>query len=146
MSALPGISLEEAFALFDAEPRWKKMLWAMNRHTKAIIRSPRTALRAIRLAYQRLSRGWDDRSLWDLDRHLGRTLGPQLIEMARIAHGYPAPYPGDFDGWVRDLRTAGEALDAYGGFEWGNDDYMTVRADAKSALLWVADNFGALWD
>lgn len=101
-------------------------------------------------ARQRVTRGWDDRSVWGLDHWLARTVGAQLVHMADIAHGWPHPYPGDFDGWVSDLRINGELLRRY-----ATDDHelslhdisdRTALLNAQSAMRWVADNFGALWD
>lgn len=103
--------------------------------------------RTVRWAYQRVVRGWDDRSVWSLDSHLAKTLGAQLVRMSEIAHGYPSEdYP--YDQWTADLKRHGEALLTYQRLNdevFGNGweaDYQPAR----EALAWVGDNLGALWD
>lgn len=117
----------------------------------------------VRLAYQRVHRGWDISALWGLDHHLSKTLGEQLVEMAEIAHGCPGNYgPYDctpenpnhqqdfekaFAAWTSDLRKHGEALQAYARYwEYDLDRRDDLYAPAQEALHWVAENLGALWD
>lgn len=120
------------------------------------------ARRAVRYAYQRVARGYDDRSVWNLGFYLPKYLGEQLVTMAESAHGYPDDYghthripddPSDnphFTQWTTDLRRHGEALLAFDrhrddldelGGEWGR-----VYSPAQEALRWVADNLASLWD
>lgn len=110
---------------------------------------------AIRFAYQRVFRGWDDRAVWSTDTVLAKNLGAQLVELSRIAHGYPGKgdYPVDstnesFERWVADLKTHGEALIAYSElqYELDGDDWDALYEPAQEALRWVADNLGSLWD
>lgn len=105
------------------------------------------ARRAVRYAYQRVKRGYDDRSVWNLNYYLPKFLGEQLVTMAEIAHGYPGEhYP--FDRWTADLRRHGSALitfheegdDAYG------DNWDTIYVPAQEALRWVSENLATLWD
>jgi hypothetical protein len=117
-------------------------------------RVPRNTRLTLFCARQRLTRGWDVRSVWGLDYWLGRTLGAQLVYMADIAHGWPGDYEGGFDKWVADLRLHGEALLHYARssddikytLTLSHDDEKAIHEQAQAAMHWVADNFGALWD
>lgn len=116
---------------------------------------------AVKWAYQRVVRGWDDRAAWGCGDQLARTLGEQLVEMADIAHGFPTDYgpvhslpdnPEDnphFATWVNDLRTHGEALLAYhrgDQLELTEAEWDVLSGRAQDALRWVADNLEKLWD
>lgn len=114
------------------------------------VRNPyRAGTLAVRHAWQRVVRGWDDRSVWCLHDHLAKTLGAQLVHMADTSWGYPgtAVYP-TFESWSADLRRHGEALLALhkGSFDCRPDDEDALWRPAREALRWVADNLGALWD
>jgi hypothetical protein len=122
---------------------------------RGLINAPGNA----RCAYQRLTRGWDDKSVWDVRDHLARTLGAQLVRMADVAHGYPAgidirfvpDVPEDDEAladWVAELRTHGEALLAYhvGHDDIAWDDRGEFALPAQAALRWVAEHLDDLWD
>lgn len=142
-------SVQEIFdsiqARLDAEPLWKKAKRPFIRakykyeHNKGWPRR----------AYQRLTKGYDERDIWSLDSWMARTIGPQLITMSEIAHGWPGEeYQGGFDGWVADLKKNGEALLAYAGRGEGDAPFYDpkVSEDATNAMRWVAEWFTALWD
>jgi hypothetical protein len=105
--------------------------------------------RDVLFAWQRLTRGWDDRSLWSLDWYVCRTLGAQLTQLADTTHGWPQSdeYP-TFEDWQAALRTHGSALteaantDITEGFE----NTQAAYVQAQESLRWVADNLGDLWD
>lgn len=113
-------------------------------------RRRRDAQLAVKWAYQRVVRGWDDRALWSIDSHLTKTLGEQLVSMARTAHGSPGDdYP--YERWTADLKRHGEALLTYSrthhdvyGDDW--EAWEAVYGPAREALAWVAENLAALWD
>lgn len=110
--------------------------------TNCALRQFRHATRQTRWAYQRVTRGWDERALWSLDYHLAKTLGAQLVTLSRIAHGHPNNWT--YETWTVELAKHGNALQAY-----ADDDlthYDTTYPPAKEALIWVAENLGALWD
>lgn len=102
--------------------------------------------RDIRYAYQRVVRGWDDRSLWSLDVALSRQLGEQLTRMADIAHGWPdcSDWDYTFESWVSTLRKHGQALTLYS--EGWTEDWASTGVPAQEALQWVSVHLGALWD
>lgn len=118
----------------------------------------KSGLGKVRMASQRVSRGWDDRSLWSLDDSLCKTLGAQLTALADTTHGWPGgdKYP-EFEDWTAALRKHGAALSAYSDrWDIETDDSLTIEArrkksdkivaDAKRALRWVAENLQGLWD
>ena len=117
-----------------------------------------SGLGSVRLASQRVTRGWDDRSLWSLDDSLCKTLGAQLTALADTTHGWPGgdKYP-EYEDWTAALRKHGAALTAYPTrWELDLDDSLTpevrnkkndkIVADAKRAFRFVAENLQSLWD
>lgn len=129
------------------------------------VRNPiRDARKSVRWAYQRVTRGWDDLSMWSVRDSLSKTLGAQLVEMANISHGCPPyypeqprlggpqmflPTPGDevHELWRGDLRRHGEALLAYSRDEAESPDIsLDLYMAAQESLRWVADNLADLWD
>lgn len=128
-----------------------------------ISEAPRRVMRA----GQRVVRGWDDSAVWSLDDHIAKTLGQQLVHLADVTHGYPPGYgditprtedsqfipdaPADdetYRRWVGDIRRHGQALLAYQEAHYTayGEDYDAIYQPAREALVWVADNFGSLWD
>lgn len=109
--------------------------------------------RQIKWAYQRVVRGWDDQSVWSLDSHLTNILGQQLVKMSEIAHGWPSSQGFEtFEEWVEALKTHGEALLTYQEKQYSafgfldGDEWDAIYQPARTALIWVADNLGGLWD
>lgn len=138
----------------------RRVYYDCRRQYYALRRAAMNAPGNAKYAYQRLTRGWDDRSVWDVRDHLARTLGAQLVRMADIAHGYPIgaadvrfipDEPADdemFADWVAQLRTHGEALLAYrAGYEDVSWEAREAFAQpAQEALRWVAEHLDDLWD
>src|SRR5882724_11835476 len=70
--------LDDVIADLDAYQRahpWRSKFWSAWRRLK---RAPHDSYWGVRWAWQRVHRGWDDRSIWSLDTWLARTLGAQL--------------------------------------------------------------------
>jgi hypothetical protein len=107
---------------------------------------PSRAVRGLKHAWQRLARGWDNQSAWNLNYALPSMLGAQLIYLGRIAHGYPPDYFGGFDSWTADLTVHGEALIRYGKDSLEDFDDSQLYESAQRALRWVAANLGSIWD
>ena len=107
------------------------------------------SVRDVLFAWQRVVRGWDDRSLWSLDWYICHTLGAQLTELAATTHGWPQSdeYP-TFEDWQAALRTHGSALTEAANTDISEDfeNTQAVYAKAQKSLHWVADNLGDLWD
>lgn len=105
-------------------PRRVRIWYAIRRSGRRI----RYAPRQIKWAWQRMCRGWDDRAIWNLDQHLCRTLGQQLILLSKN---------DDNDYWYH-----GEMLLRYGDEQLEDEGLEYARV----ALRWVADNLKYLWD
>ena len=66
--------------------------------------------RPVKWAWQRLTRGWDDRIIWSIDYYLARMLPIWLSCLKEVQHGYPDQF--------EDSRKWNEILDVIiGGFE-----------------------------
>jgi hypothetical protein len=151
------------------EPWWLPVAFAVRRFS---LRSP--VNRTIH-AGQRLLRGWDDRSTYDLGSHLCAQLAEQLEHLADTAHGWPSDdtYP-TFEDWTSTLRLKAAALRRFDGSPeseaalsaWyelvsdntsdpeavnvANETHQKIEAAdreaAKQAMRWVAENLDILWD
>lgn len=153
-----GNSEGDSFATFEAlmedyrlnRPLRQKITDCVHLPFCWYVRNPyRTATLAVRHAWQRVVRGWDDRALWSLDDHVAKTLGGQLVAMARSAHSYPGDEVySSFDQWRADLVKHGEALLVYQvkHYEVYGDEWDAIYGPAQEALRWVAEHFAALWD
>ena len=106
-----------------------------------------TVAREIVFAWQRVTRGWDDRSVWSLDWSLCKTLGAQLIYLADTSHGWPGndTYV-EFEHWEDALRFHGSVLSQVAIFSDDIDGETQRIESARLSLHWVADNLGHLWD
>jgi len=45
--------------------------------------------RSLRFFYQRLTRGWDDSEIWNLEAELARHILPRLRRFKQLNNGYP---------------------------------------------------------
>lgn len=146
-------------------PVWWPVAQYLNR------RPMRCLTGAVTHRYQRATRGWSERDVWDLDTHLCATISAQLTHLADNAHGWPAgeDYP-QFEDWTAALHQAASGLSGWANHEDsapvnatmtaadGPEEEFSAAADletgedaarlaaAKDALRWVADNLDALWD
>jgi hypothetical protein len=146
-----GMSADEFEAYLSAHRK------AFRGHYYALRRGLVNAPGLVKYAYQRLTRGWDDRSAWDVREHLTRTLGAQLVRLADTSHGYPVGVtdirfipdePADDESyafWIAEVRAAGEALLAYHA-AFDAPDWDGNCEPARAALRWVADHLDELWD
>ena len=112
--------------------------------------------RSIRWAWQRLTRGWDDRAIWSIDHWLAKNLSEMLPELAKVSHGWPAVlvnqaglYKGldpsfTFEDWQKELRKAGALFGRVAAEDYG--DYTLAEKEHKEAFEWLAKRAGALWD
>lgn len=120
-------------------------------------------------ALQRVSRGWDDRSLWSLDSSASRQLGEQLLALADVSHGWPGEQSefSTHNDWVTALTKHGNALVAYANFDYPasisdeeidefeytaenlkkeHNTQAAITKRAAAAFRWVAKNLESLWD
>ena len=114
----------------------------------------------VKWAYQRLTRGWDDRAVWDMDYYLAGLI-PQLVkELKEKGHGFPSDMvPEESIGEIsEEVETAvrekwNAILDSIAeGFEEYNQvrncmmhpDYKMVKFEKGFKLF--KKYFGSLWD
>jgi hypothetical protein len=86
--------------IFDKDPKKDPLrtraYWAVRRFwTNHWLVNPRDACRKIKFAYQRLTRGWDDRAVWSIDWWLDGMMPDILRKLKKDKHGIPTPM---FDG------------------------------------------------
>jgi|SRR5882762_2182644 len=134
----------EEWKLHPRTYQWRKhgvfALWVYARRVPSRIRQIRWSTRH---AWQRLTRGWDDASVWCLDYSLTKQLGEQLLQVAATSHHEFPPR--------EEAELYANALLAYSRWddELPADDFMeryaVLERDAQEALYWVAANLGRLW-
>lgn len=138
--------LEEAEAIIEARRRrerwYRPGVWML----RSLHHKLKDGRNEVRWAYQRVTNGWDVRALWSLDDHLSKSLGEQLVAMAKNSHGHPCDK--DPDEWTTEIRAAGEALLAYqkSHYDVYGDDFEAIYKPAQEALVWVSENLASLWD
>jgi hypothetical protein len=136
---------------------------ATNHYRKSSLRYWTTAIRHIlhrpKLAWGRMRQGYNYADVWGFDTYLARVIAGGLRELAESPHATPMMgsgyYPADINvftgiseeiqtrvetAWREDLREAARKLDMYVEDEWANHEL------GKEAMMWVAENFGSLWD
>lgn len=118
----------------------------------------------VKWAYQRLTRGWDDRAVWDMDYYLAKLI-PQLVkELKEKGHGFPSSMipvliPEDF---IEELSKETQILalkrwhDILDSIVEGFEEYSQVRncmmhPDYKmekfeKGFKLFKKYFGSLWD
>jgi hypothetical protein len=177
---LTMISPDVSWADWEEQRRIEKELlpdpWWLPAMQRVSQLSVRSAQRNVRTVTQRATRGWADRDVWSLDRHLCRTLAAQLQHLADKGNAWPGDTArwADEHEWQADLRRNAALLRRYAD-AWGSEaathdwyerstsrdvDPETVEAyseaihsaekreleGAKQALRWVADHLELLWD
>lgn len=99
--------------------------------------------RSIRFWWQRLTRGWDDSDLWNLDNTLAKLILPRLRRFRDVASGYPADLERDAQ-WKTELAKMITA------FETIADDERCYspqeQAWVQEGLDLFAKRFRSLWD
>lgn len=91
----------------------------------------------IKYALQRLTHGYDDNQIYNLDTWLTRELGRRMLVLAACADSYPPHMT--YEEWVDLLRIHGKALSEY-------DDFTDTSLPAQEALLFCAEYLPTLWD
>jgi hypothetical protein len=131
-------------------------------------------VRHLRHVAQRIGRGWDDTSTYDLGSWTTRTLADQLDHLAVTTHGWPDSLFVTFEEWEEVLhhqasqlrRYAGSseqtaALDRWYDLATSTETDPSVLEEARAeldaieaadllagklALRWVAEHLDHLWD
>lgn len=114
---------------------------------------------------QRARRGYSYADVWNFDSYLAQVVAGGLRGLAESGHAMPSVgssyYPPDVDwgnediaihetahaAWTADLIITAEKLERYVSEElisWEVEQQKS--AEAKEAMMWVAENLGSLWD
>jgi hypothetical protein len=83
--------------LFDEErdPWYTHVYWFVRRNGKTLWDLPHDTHRKLKFAYQRLTRGWDDRVVWSVDWWMNGIMPDILRQLKEDKHGIPSSM---FDG------------------------------------------------
>jgi hypothetical protein len=96
--------------------------------------------REFRYYWQRLTRGWDDSELWNLDATISEFVIPRLKRFKEYQHGYPSYMTEEeWDGILDQMILA---------FENNLEDFPTREQDkqAEEGLALFAKYYVHLWD
>lgn len=111
---------------------------------------------------QRLTRGFDDTELWNLDHTIIQFILPRLKAFKEQTHGFPGTFD-TMEAWQKTLNEMIWALEWYDSEDihddWKKDEYGNFLKDEKGELVpteenqrakdgWklFCDNFFGLWD
>ncbi len=122
---------------------------------------------------QKITKGYDDRAIWNLDSHITKHLANTIEELASKTNGYPSDYQS-FEDWVSKLNQVALDLRSYDDtqnqqiiqmekliekaatlkdskkLEELDIELEKLQAEkvkkAQEALIWIADNLPKLWD
>lgn len=72
------------------DPLRTRVYWGVRRWAKRIWEAPSDSYYACKYAYQRLTRGWDDRAVWSIDYWLDDKMPAMLRQLKRDKHGIPS--------------------------------------------------------
>lgn len=92
------------------DPWYTTVYWNVRHYSKLLWGAPRSAYYTTKYAYQRLSRGWDDRAVWSIDWWLDDKMPAMLRKLKEDKHGIPMdmfdglPTEGD-DGYTHSDAT-----------------------------------------
>lgn len=93
-----------------------KMIWdmadAIDKPFYPVYRSEKEWQNRIKSAYQRATRGYSDRDLWNLGCVEAKRLSIMLDALAEEAHGYPAGY-GDRSRWLKHHNMSDEEFEQW---------------------------------
>ena len=116
--------------------------------------------RYLRSWWQRARDGYSAPDVWGFDTYLAQVIAGGLRQLIANNHSTPTTYyEGELETatkedwseaserWLADLTAAADKLDRYVSDEILSMEEETRRyAEAKEAMMWVAENFGSLWD
>lgn len=71
------------------DPLRTRVYWGVRRWAKRIWGAPSSAYYSLKYAYQRVTRGWDDRAVWSIDWWLDDKLPAMLRKLKQDKHGVP---------------------------------------------------------
>jgi hypothetical protein len=105
-------------------------------------------IRRIKWVFQRLFRGWDDRTLWDLDYHIAVFVLPRLKEFKKIPRSYPAMFHSskEWDDVLNKMLFAFEHIvdDSYF-LEKETSEIKEIEEKIQAGLELFGKYFRGLW-
>lgn len=103
-------------------------------------------IRKIKFAYQRLTRGFDDSELWNLDHTISRFVLPRLKEFKRkySVRGTPSQIETNEE-WQAILDDMIKAFEIMSQSEFPDYDKNKIEQVEKGLQLFVK-HFNSLWD
>jgi len=127
------------------------------------IRSIRNVVRTPKWWYQRITRGYSDKDMWNADMYLAGIFAGVLDWYIRNSKGVPMVYADHDDPYSTDIETMiikrdSEYLNHISIFrEYLNNGYAmsedwqekfggVLDKDIKDSVHWLADHFIELWD
>lgn len=138
-----GLDINSWQYQMDVRARYARHPWWTPLAYAAVDRPAMHVVNAVRHAWQRVTRGWDDALVFNFDSTVTLTLADQLDELADQAVGWPPleEYP-TFEDWQAAIRATAANLRAY------TDENLPEgeRADkAAAAFTWIARHLPHLW-
>lgn len=83
-------------------------------YTKNFVQNIKIFKRGIKYAYQRITRGYSDYDIWDLDYYISDLLSEMLNHFADTTHSYPCSVDEEVEGghekWQDELRQAAKYI------------------------------------
>ena len=81
--------------------------WSPMKYPSNWIRNARVFFRQFKWAYQRVTRGFCDYDVWDLDTHMTELFAQTIEHLANTSHSYPGntefPTPESWDNYLREI-------------------------------------------
>ncbi len=135
----------------------------MNKEYLSIKRSIRNAIRTPKWWYQRITRGYSDRDMWNADTYLAGVFAGVLQWYIDSGIGVSMAYKDDDDMYGTDVESMVIRRDAdylnhisiftqylNNGLAWDEEDVKksggVLDKDIKASVHWLADHFTELWD
>jgi len=125
------------------------------------MRSIRIAYRTPKWWYQRATKGYSDRDMWNADMYLAKKISQVLNHLVDHSHGIPMSYATDREDCdvdeMQDLRDYdylyhahvfeeysknGVAFDE----KWKHEFGGVLEEDLKASIQWLSEHFTELWD
>jgi|GEM_PF-2411052 len=135
----------EIFAEMNPRPWWLTTLRALHESWRRVRNLPRT----LRFMHQRVTRGFSDRDLWDLDGYLAGVIAGASEELRKVAHGHPVETtPEEWDAILRAIATgfAGYHDQRFEDFDAHLDALGNPESSYNRAWDLFRQYFPSLWE
>jgi hypothetical protein len=104
---------------------------------------------SIKMAYQRVFRGYDDLAKWNLESHLAQEIKEVTFMMAQDSCGYPNGLTEKK--WKQILLDIsfgfGSYIEMRSGVYMGNEpEYKRLKKEFNKGMELFAKHYGSLWD